>query len=205
MFIGTGNGYLNIYSVKITNKKVKSKSTDLNKSILSTNTNDMEKYFTKAKSESHSNLSSQYNYQNENNYCSSIIHSDLRRFKSEFSITNQNKENSFMNDSSSEKFDSGSKKAGNLPEDSESSSEKSSDNTNSNDWYSADSFMSQMSRVDSKSSKKLTKQISSENHLDSRGAFLLIKKYLTDLNKINTLCNEEDFRESNYSTPDLNW
>lgn len=210
VFIGTGNGYLNIYSIKLTNRIAESLPKNLNKSLdkmadyfsPTKSLNKMDgKYFILNKAESNLSLC-QHSYDKENNHSSSCKHPELRRFKSDFSIDKYMKENSFINNLalSAEKSKFGWKKRDKISVDSESSS----DNTNSSDWYSADSFMPQMCNKMNKASS-FAKQNSLDNHVDSKDPFLLIKKYLTDLDRINKLCNEENFRDSNYSTPVLNW
>jgi len=74
------------------------------------------------------------------------------------------------------------------------SSTSTSEISSSNDWYSAESQII----VENKNKPE-------NQGIDSRTTFLLIKTYLANLDKINKLCNQENFKESNYSAPELNW
>jgi hypothetical protein len=126
------------------------------------------------------------------NKSSSIVKQDLRRFKSEYSINmkgifNENESNSSTNTSNL-------KNNRNYDLASSESSTSTSEISSSNDWYSAESQII----VENKNKPE-------NQGIDSRTTFLLIKTYLANLDKINKLCNQENFKESNYSAPELNW
>lgn len=169
---------MNIYTIKLSKKIKKENIIEI----------------TQIKNKSESVIDLPNRIQNQNTY-NSTLSSEMRRFKSDFSIALKFKEIDLSTDTSS------SSNQNSYVSNQTSSTDKSSQETNSNDWYSVDSFKSQ--GFDSKSIQKINSSAEDLERKERVKTFMLVRTYLESLDKIKNICSDEDL--SNYSTPDLNW